>query len=229
MKLSIIMPVYNEEYRIRNTLQKIISYLDHKTISYEIIVVNDGSIDNSLPEILKEKTKDIQVVSYKKNMGKGYAVKTGVLTSKGDLIFLCDADLSMPISELGKFLHRKEDIVIGSRAIKNSKVKTNIFRKIAGRFGNFLISLFIIRGIEDTQCGFKLFNKKCKKLFEKQTITGWGFDFEILFLAEKYKYSIKEIPITWIHSKNSKIKWTDYPKTLLEILKVRINNIRGVY
>ena len=228
MKLSIVVPVYNEERRISSNLSEIISYMNKKRLNHEIIIVNDGSTDNTLG-ILHKFNKKVKIISYEQNKGKGYAVKTGVLAAKGDRIFMCDADLAMPIAELDKFLKEKEDIVIGSRSLKGSEVKTTLFKKIMGRIGNLLISALIIRGIKDTQCGFKLFDKKCKRIFEKQTINRWGFDFEILFLARKFHYKIKEIPIKWTNMVGSKVELTDYPKTLFELLKIRFNDITGVY
>ncbi len=226
MKLSIIIPAYNEENRIANSLDKILKYV--KKYNHEIIVINDGSTDKTLNVLKKFKNK-IKIISYSKNKGKGYAVKKGMLAATGDLLFMCDADLSMPISELNKFLKHKEDIVIGSRAIEGADVKTSILKKFAGRIGNFFISVFTVSEIKDTQCGFKLFKAKCKKLFEKQTIDRWGFDFEILFLAKKYGFSIKEIPIRWQNVKGSKVKLIDYPRTLLDLIKIKINDLRGKY
>ncbi len=229
MRLSVVIPVYNEENRISKSLIEITKYLNGKKFDYEIIIVDDGSKDNTLRSIIKTNNRKIKIISHHKNRGKGYAVKTGVLAARGDLIFMCDADLSMPITELDKFLKHKEDIVIGSRALKQSEVKTGFIKKILGRIGHGIISLLIIKNIKDTQCGFKLFKKDCKKIFEKQTIDRWGFDFEILFLARKLGFGIKEIPIKWTNSHGSKVKMSDYPKTLLEVLKIRLNDIRGVY
>lgn len=150
-----------------------------------------------------------------------------MLASKGDYFLICDADLSTPIEELGNFLKYDADIIIGSRALKSSKVKTTFYKKIMGRFGNLLINLLAVRGIKDTQCGFKLFKKKCKILFEKQTIDRWGFDFEILHMAQKKGFSVKEKPVIWRSYQKSKVKFTDYFKTLYELMKIVLNDIKG--
>jgi dolichyl-phosphate beta-glucosyltransferase len=228
MKLSVVIPVYNEERRIKDSLDKINKYLKNK--NYEIIVVDDGSTDKTR-EIV-QKFKNIIITKKRKNKGKGYSVKQGMLMAKGEYVLFLDADLSTPIEELGEFLKliKKYDVVIGSRAIKGSKVKTSWYRKLLGRIGNFFISILAVKNIKDTQCGFKLFRKEAaKKIFEKQTINGWGFDFEILHIAQKLGFSIKEQPVNWTLGKESKVKLTDYPKTLIELFKIWINELKGMY
>jgi dolichyl-phosphate beta-glucosyltransferase len=138
-------------------------------------------------------------------------------------MYLCDADLSTPIEELDKFLSYagEYDIVIGSRAMSGSSVETSLVKKLLGRFGNLMIGVLLIHGIKDTQAGFKLFSSKTKVVFEKQTVDRWGFDFEILHLAQRLGFKIKEIPVKWINAEGSKVKPTDYFKTLGELLKIK--------
>ncbi len=230
MKLSIVIPVYNEETRLRDSLDKILKFCDyHYKNDYEVIVVDDGSTDRTRSVVKKY---NVQLTKRRENMGKGYSVKQGVLIARGEYILYTDSDLSTPIEELKKFMKLiiKNDIVIASRAKPDSNVKTRMHKKLLGRFSNLIISRLVVSGIDDTQCGFKLFKRDvAKKVFAKQTIYQWGFDFEILFLAKKYNYKIYEQGITWIENNESKVKLSDYPKTLSDLLKIRVNSFRGVY
>lgn len=230
MKISIIIPAYNEEDRIGKTLDRIMKYLNKKRIPNEIIVVDDGSKDRTRE--VTRKFKGIILTPKRRNRGKGYSVKEGVLMSKGDYVLFTDSDLSTPIEELDRFVEeiKEFDIVIGSRALKESSVKSSWYKILLGRIGNFFISLLAVKGIKDTQCGFKLFRKEtAKKLFEKQKTDGFGFDFEILYLAQKFGFLIKETPVKWVNSKESKVKAIDYPKTLIELLKIKLNDVRRLY
>ncbi len=235
IKLSIVIPAYNEEQRIGRTLEKIIEYIKKRKLRAEIIIVDDGSTDatSSVVQSVQKKhpRADIHHLFYTKNKGKGYAVKEGMRKAKGDWILLTDSDLATPIEELDRFLkYRTSDIIIGSRAMHDSNVQTLLHKKLLGRIGNLLISLLAVKGVKDTQCGFKLFKGSvAKKLFALQTIDRFGFDFEILFLAQRYGYAIKEIPVHWVNQPGSKVKGSDYFKTLLELFKIRWNDLRGVY
>ncbi len=233
MKLSIIIPAYNEEKRIISSLNKIYNYLNKKQIDYEVVIVNDGSRDNTVDVIKKIKNNKTTIINNKINKGKGHAVKTGMLNAKGDLLLFTDSDLSTPIEELDKLMRYIDnyDIVIGSRSLQASDVKKKqAFYKVwLGRLGNKAIQLLAVPGIKDTQCGFKLYKRKCLNIFKKQTINRWGFDFEILFLARKLGYKIKEVPVVWVNAEGSKVKALDYPKTFLELLKIRWNDLCGKY
>lgn len=225
--ISIIIPAYNEEGRIGNSIEKISKYFVNE--DYEIIVIDDGSSDRTREVV--SKFENVKLNEKRKNRGKGYSVKEGIFMSKGEIILVSDADLSTPIEEfakLNKYLG-KYDIIIGSRALKDSKVQNNIFRKLLGRFGNLLIR-FVVKDIKDTQCGFKLFKADvAKKLFNKQTIDGFGFDFEILFLAQKNNYKIKEVPVVWKNAEGSKVKPIHYLITLMELFKIIKNNLNRKY
>jgi len=236
-KFSIIIPAYNEKDRILGTLNNIYKYFKGK--NFEIIIVDDGSTDNtaSFIEYEKENIADnIKTISYQPNQGKGYAIKTGVEKAQGEFILFTDADNSTPIEEFAKLdtgIKQGFDIAIGSRYLKNSavKIKQSILRILIGRFGNLLIQLLLVKNIKDTQCGFKLFkNKIAKNIFSKQTIYGWGFDMEILVIAQLFKYKIIEIPVDWYNSSASKFSpLKDTLQTLSELIKIKINLITGKY
>lgn len=231
--LSIVIPAYNEEKRIGDTLNKIKDYITENKIDSEIIVVNDGSSDNT--SSIVKKHRDINLIELQKNKGKGNAVKIGMLNAKNPLILFSDADLSTPIEELENFIkHIKEnDIVIGSRALKESniEIKQPLPRVLMGKTFNKILQLILIRGIKDTQCGFKLFKKEyARDLFKKQSLSGWGFDGEILFLAKKKKFKIKEVPVTWRNATGSKVNpIRDSYSVLKDTIKIRINNFKGKY
>lgn len=221
VELSIVIPAYNEEKRIKSLLE------DLKKIKAEIILVDDGSTDNTV-EIAKSIIPEIKVLSNQENQGKGAALKKGVLAAQKKNILILDADNSTPISELDKLVKylNDYDIVIGSRGIDRSlvKVKQVFYKEWLGRLGNLLIRLFLVKGIKDTQCGFKLFSEKTKDLWQKVKIKRWGYDFEILFLAQKNNLKIKEVPVIWRNHPDSRVKLIDYFRTLLDILKIKYIN-----
>ncbi|MEM4282384.1 MAG: glycosyltransferase family 2 protein [Candidatus Woesearchaeota archaeon] len=231
--LSVIIPAYNEEKRIGNTLKRISSFLDKKKFSYEILVVNDGSSDKTLDVACR--FKNVKVISYDKNRGKGYAVRKGMLAARGDLLLFSDADLSTPIEELDRFLRFIDayDIVIASRALKgaNIKLRQPFYREFIGKLFNALVQLLVLRGIKDTQCGFKLFTRSAaKKIFSKQCINGFGFDVEVLYLARKYNLKIKELPVTWVNSADSKVRLVrDAIRMLRDMLQIKLNDMWGKY
>ena len=242
--LSIIIPAYNEENRLPNTLEQIISYLKEQTYNAEVLIVENGSIDRtaeianlfairysekpspSMPKVrlIKEASK-----------GKGLAVKRGMLEASGKYRFMCDADLSMPISELSKFLpptRSDTDIGIGSREAPGAlRVNEPQYRHYGGRLVNFMIRWLALPGFHDTQCGFKCFKDHvAEDLFNLQSLTGWSFDIELLFLARKRDYKIVEIPIEWHFNPESKLNLIkDSFKMFKDILTIRINTIFGKY
>lgn len=229
--ISVIIPCFNEEQRIESTVKKIISYMISRKLKYELIIVDDGSTDSTLA-ILKKYT--LKVIKNKRNSGKGFSVRNGVLNSKGDLILFTDADLSTPIEELDGFLDliKKYDIVIASRKQKDSRIieKQNFFRVTAGNIFPILVKFFLLPEIKDTQCGFKLFRKSAIRIFKRQRIMGWAFDVEILFIAKKLGYSIKEKGVTWVNDKSSKVSLIrDSIRMLYEIIKIKLNDFSMKY
>lgn len=209
MKLSVIIPAYNEGERLPRTLGRMVRYFRQNRTSFEIVVVNDGSTDNSKAIIQKyrEEFKEIILVDYSENRGKGYAVNQGVLKGSGDLFLFSDADLSTPLEEYGKFLpfiNSGYDIVIGSRRIKGAdiRIRQPIHRRILGRGFGLLTEIFFLRGIKDSQCGFKLFKSSvAKKAFKNRKVDGFSFDVEVLYVAQKKLHArIKEVPVEWSDS-----------------------------
>lgn len=213
MKISLIIPAYNEENRIEATLRAVDAYFAARDDKYEIIVVNDGSSDKTI-EIAKKHAAEsdaIRIVNYEKNFGKGYAVRQGVFVARGDYIAFSDADLSAPIEELPKLFDAIKDgydIAIGSRAIDRSLLGTQQpwYRQIGGRGINLIIRMLAVPGIKDTQCGFKLFRGNvAREIFSRCFLNGWGFDVEALYLARRLGYTVAEVPVRWSHSEGSKI------------------------
>ncbi|HUT22307.1 MAG TPA: dolichyl-phosphate beta-glucosyltransferase [Candidatus Bipolaricaulota bacterium] len=225
-QLSVIIPVYNEEKRIGQTLPVFLNYLNNSGLDFEIIAVNDGSSDRST-EILKT-FPSIKIIELEKNSGKGAAVRAGMLAADGDFLLFADADNSTPIEELKKLWTYKDnfDIIIGSRHVRGSdvKIKQPLTRRAVSFAGNLLIRLLACSKIKDTQCGFKLFSKNsAKKLFRLQKINRWGFDIELLYLARKMKFPVKETPVVWIDSPRNSIKTKDIFLTFIELIKIRFS------
>ncbi len=237
--LSIIIPAYNEESHITLCAQTVLSFFENRSESIEVLIVDDGSDDGTLEVIrkLSQTNAVVHALTNGKNRGKGFTVRHGVLESKGEVVLFTDVDLSTPIQEydrLRKHLDQGYDIAFGSRALAKSelKIRQPWYRVMLGRLANRAIQAVVpaLKGIKDTQCGFKLFKGDvARKIFPLQRNERWGFDFEILHIARKHGFKVVEVPVEWSHSGDSRIRMSDYPKTLLELLKVRINESRGYY
>ncbi|MDD5749564.1 MAG: glycosyltransferase [Patescibacteria group bacterium] len=233
VKISVVIPAYNEEKVIVSTLKEVDDFLQARfgQGNYEIIVVDDCSQDSTFP--FASAFTGIRVFRNLKNHGKGYTVAKGVAQAQGEWVLFMDADNSTRISELNNFWPYTSDykLLIASRALKESKVeiKQNAFKVFFGKLGNLVSQALIYPGIKDTQCGFKLLATELKPLFAQLTISGFAFDFELMFLARKNKLAVKELPVSWYNNFDSSVKWFDYPKTMLHILKIRINDTFGRY
>jgi len=236
--LSVVIPAYNEEERLPRTLKRVLSYLGRRGVEFEVIVVDDGSEDGTCEVALSFASHSpVRVLRNERNRGKGYSVRRGMLEARGELRLFSDADLSTPIEELpkleGAILEEGFDIAIASRGLPQSRllVRQPLWREALGRTFNLYIQLLLLPGIWDTQCGFKLFTARAaEEVFRRVTLEGFGFDFEALFIAKKLGLKVKEVPVTWYHSPKTKVKvLRDGIRMGLEALKVRANDLKGVY
>jgi dolichyl-phosphate beta-glucosyltransferase len=234
--VSIIIPALNEERRLGNSLPRIAAFLEEGGYHAEVIVVENGSTDDTVGVVRRFAATHPYVKLFAgEPRGKGRAVKRGMLAATGRYRFICDADLSMPIEELRKFLPPQMDdfdIAIGSREATGARrYNEPLHRHLIGRFANFLIKVLAVRGFEDTQCGFKLFRDEvAADLFTVQRMNGVGFDVELLFVAQRRGYRIKEVPINWYYDPESKMKLVDDSLRMVgEMLEMRRNWRAGLY
>lgn len=235
--LSVVIPIFNEEKRLPSNLDKIIDFLKKKKMNSEIILVDDGSSDRTwtVLESYREKHGNIRLLKHSKNLGKGAAVKTGMMESVGDLVLMTDCDLSTPIEELDLLMQHigKSDIVIGSRRLKEKKLgrMPARYRTFLGDIYYEMLRLILLPSVKDTNCGFKLFSRKViEPTFKRQRINRWGYDAEVLFIAHKHGFYIKEVPVRWTHFAGSKVKVFDaVVKTLGELMQIKWNSLRGRY
>lgn len=235
IKISIVIPVYNETKRLEN-LYKINNFFKKKKYLSEILVVNDGS-NNITTKLLNKLSKEIEfnLIYYKENKGKGHAVKTGMLAANGNIHIFTDLDLSVAIENIDNFITDIErfPVVIGSRRKRNSKIiiHQSSIRELMGRVFTNLSKIVLGLSISDFTCGFKCFSKESsQKIFSNVSINGWGFDSETLFLAKKYGFKIKEIPVKWKNDSESKVKFPGAIFTsFYELIRIRSNQLRGFY
>jgi dolichyl-phosphate beta-glucosyltransferase len=230
--LSIVIAAYNEENRIGESLLKIKRYFDGQDTDYEIIVVDDGSTDNTrqVAADYKSEITNLKIISYPVNKGKGYALRQGVFASKGDAVLLTDADLSTPIDELARLLplisDQQYDVVIGSRALEPNKIlkKQPWWRQGMGKTFNRIVKLLVLDGFNDTQCGFKLFSGAAAGvLFKHARVNRFAYDVEILAMAKMKGFRISEVSVRWINSPESKVNPIfDSLQMLFDLIKIRM-------
>ena len=234
--LSVVIPAFNEAARIAPTLDKLELYLSERSYSWEIVVVDDGSADDTaaLVERRANGRANVRVVRIE-HAGKGWAVRTGMLKARGRYRFMCDADLAMPAHWIGAFIEGVEagaDVVIGSREAAGARrFDEPGYRHIMGRAFNRAVRLLAVGGFEDTQCGFKCFTEEAAtKLFGLQVVKGMGFDVEILYLAVKAGFRIEELPIDWYHQPVSKVRpGIDTLDMLKDTALIRLRDAFGKY
>jgi glycosyltransferase involved in cell wall biosynthesis len=237
-KYSIVIPAYNEGQRITATLDKVLAYLEQEGWAAEVIVIDDGSRDNT-PEIVRgymQRHPAVRLLQNPGNRGKGYSVRNGMLNARGDLLLFSDADLSSPIYEARKLfaaLGEGAEVAIGSRWLR-SELQTErqpFYRQLFGRVFNLHLRVLLGLKFKDTQCGFKAFTARAAKaLFPRQKIERWGFDPELLFLARKFSLPVREIAVEWAHDERSKISYLkDGVHMGLETLRVRWYSLKGEY
>ncbi len=231
--LSIIIPAYNEAERLPKTLLDMDHRLAQVPYSYEIIVVSDGSKDNTAEVVLGmvKMIKNLKFIDNKENKGKGGVVKQGMLAATGNIRLFTDADNSTSVDQFEKMMpyfgndrEKYYDVAIGSRAMKGAVLDPAEpwFRQIPGKMGNLLIQVLLLPGLWDTQCGFKAFTEEAaEKIFGASRIVGWGFDVEILSLAKRMEYRIKEVPVYWVNDTRSHVKASAYIKVLLDTFIIR--------
>ncbi len=236
VRLSVIIPAFNEAARIGKTLEELCAYVPTLVPDYEIRVVDDGSDDETATIADHVARRDQRVVLQREpHRGKGWAVRAGLLAATGELRFMCDADLSMPLSELPRFLAMVPsqcDIAIGSReGIGSRRVGEPAYRHAMGRVFSALIKAMVLPGVDDTQCGFKLFTSQAvETVFPMTTIAGWAFDVEVLLMAQLQGLRVQEVPIEWHYRENSKVSAVRDPVPMIrDLWQIRANGRRGVY
>ena len=235
---SIIIPAYNESARITSSLDKLLSHIAQERWTAEVLVVNDGSRDNTA-EIVSRYARQhpaVRLIQNPGNRGKGYSVRNGMLSATGDMLLFTDADLSAPIGEASKLfsaIAAGADMAIASRWLQRElqTEKQPLYRRIFGRMFNLLLRAILGLKFKDTQCGFKAFTRNAAmQIFPRQRIERWGFDPELLFLAKKFSLRVQEVPVEWGHDTRSKINpVVDGFKMFLEMLRVRWTDLRGRY
>ncbi|MGB9691398.1 MAG: dolichyl-phosphate beta-glucosyltransferase [Candidatus Sumerlaeaceae bacterium] len=228
--MSLIIPAFNEERRLRESLPTALQYLERQPYSWEVVVVDDGSRD-ATSQVVRELAagrSNVRVLRNEPNRGKGYSIRRGMLEAHGRYRLFSDADFSTPIDEVEKFwaaVADGYDVVIGSRGLAESQllVRQNIMRETMGRIFNFLVRAMLIPGIRDTQCGFKMFSARAaQSVFPRQTLDGFSFDVEILYLALQQGFRIKEVPIRWINSPATKVSpLRDATRMFFDLLRIR--------
>ncbi len=229
MKISVVVPAYNEANRILPSLERIGAYMVQHHPDHELLVVDDGSTDGTAAAVerCRDRANHLKVLGYGANRGKGYAVRYGALAATGDVVLFSDADLSTPIEEMEKMLQligQGYDLVIGSRAHAHSEIRRHqpFYREIAGKLFNILVRLLVTRNFRDTQCGFKLFRRApMLPVLRAQRIDGFAFDVEMITLAEAGGLKVAEVPVVWINSPASRVRLSAAARAYVDLLGIR--------
>jgi dolichyl-phosphate beta-glucosyltransferase len=233
--LSVVIPLFNEEKRLKN-LKIINEFLKSQKIKSELIVVNDGSSDKTL-RLIKRLSEQfpLKIITYKSNCGKGYALKTGMLAAKGKYHMFTDIDLSTPIETINQFLKHanKYQIIIGTRKHSKSQViiRQPKWREFMGKVYTLLSNLILNVNVTDLTCGFKFFSKDAsQEIFSRITTNRWGFDAEAIMLARQFKYKLLEVPVIWSNERQTRVKLPqDAISSLLELIKIKLKTITNQY
>lgn len=237
-RLSIVIPAYNESARIERTLQRVMECVDRQGWDAEVLVVDDGSVDGTVEIVRRwmERNPRLYLVQNDGNRGKGYSVRNGLLQAAGEVVMFTDADLSAPMEEAERLMAAivaGADVAIGSRWMDRTRQTQHqpMYRRFFGRCFNWVTRTVMGLPFKDTQCGFKAFKRTAAQvIFRLQRIERWGFDPEILFIARKLGYDIREVAVTWGHDERSRMSYLkDGMKMLEEIAAIRINSIAGRY
>ena len=237
-KYSIVIPAYNESARIRTTIEKILGHIQRRDWNAEVLVVNDGSTDDT-PQIVQTYAADnpvLHLIDNPGNRGKGYSVRNGMLHACGEVILFSDADLSSPIEEADKLFAAVQggvDVAMGSRWLRRElqTQRQPLYRQLFGRVFNLALRILLGLHYQDTQCGFKAFSRRAvQSIFPLQHIERWGFDPEILYLAQRFGFRIEEVPVKWAHRDGTRINpLRDGLRMFAELLKIRWYSISGKY
>ena len=234
--LSIVIPAYNEQERIVATIGAIASHVSDLGFPWELLIADDGSKDQTVAIVEELGLANVTVLKTPKNGGKGNAVQRGMLSAQGEYVLFADADNSTPIEEVSKLLTKLEkegyDVAVGSRAAEGAEEgKKSLLRKILSGGLRLIVKYVLHIGVKDTQCGFKMYTREAaRKLHTKQTIMGFSFDLEILYLASKYGYKIAEVPVAWVDAPGSKVDTKkEVQRFLRDLVKIWSNDLRGVY
>lgn len=237
-ELSIVIPAYNESARIEHALDRVMSCVAEQGWNAEVLVVDDGSSDNTAAIVQRwmQGYPRLHLIQNPGNRGKGYSVRNGLLQAAGDIVMFTDADLSAPMEEAERLIaaiHDGADVAIGSRWLDRARqtIHQPLYRQFFGRCFNWITRTVMGLPFKDTQCGFKAFKRPVAQvIFRLQTIERWGFDPEILFIAQKLGYEIREVPVTWGHDERSRISYLkDGLKMLQDMARIRSNSLAGRY
>ncbi len=239
--LSVVIPAYNEEKRIKGTIMDIVGYLSKQNYPFEVVVVNDGSKDDTSRVVsdLAQSIPMLKFIDNKGNKGKGGVTKQGMLAAAGKYRLFVDADNAIKITEIEAFWpyikDKGYDMVIGSIEVRGAKKEeeyegfSKVYRNVLGKLSKYLVRAMVAWDIHDTQRAFKLFTAKAANdIFSKQTIERWGFDMELIIIAKKRGYKIKELPVEWVNPPG-RVHFSDYLKTLKELFQIKLNAMSGKY
>ena len=237
-KLSVVIPAYNEEKRIQTGLADVLAYLGKQGYGWEVVVVDDGSLDRTA-DLVEEAAKDhpgLRLVKLQRNQGKGAAVRAGMLASKGDVVVFSDADGSTSLTEMERFwplFGQGFDVIIGSRAVNRAliKVRQPWYRESMGKIFNVLVRSLGLSGFKDTQCGFKAFSRRAVEgIFPRMRVSRFGFDVEALVIARNLGYRVAELPVSWVNSPEAKVNpMTDAPRMFWDVLLIWYRDKMGYY
>jgi len=238
LQLSIVIPAYNESARIENALARVMNCIAALGWNAEVLVVDDGSVDSTAAIVHRWMSQyaNLRLIQNPGNRGKGYSVRNGLLQASGDVVLFTDADLSSPLEEATRLIdaiHDGADVAIGSRWLDRTRqtIHQPLYRRFFGRCFNWVTRTIMGLPFKDTQCGFKAFRRQAAQvIFRLQTIERWGFDPEILFIARKLKYVIREVPVTWGHDERSRLSYLkDGMRMLQDMAAIRYNSLAGRY
>jgi dolichyl-phosphate beta-glucosyltransferase len=233
-KLSVVVPAFNEAERLGPTLDRVLSFLDDRLPDYEVIVVDDGSTDATTEVVARRMLYNprVRILRNPGNRGKGYSVRRGMLEAAGAAILMTDADLSTPIEELLSLTPHigRCEVVIGSRATSGARILRHqpVYREWMGKTFNRMVQALVLPGVQDTQCGFKLFRRDAARaIFSRATIDGFGFDVEALYLARRLGFKVAEVPVTWIDNPATKVSAVrDGARMAADLVRIRLTHRR---